>query len=115
MLRAKELTLAGQTTTLQITVHIQVEGEEEFVKFPGMTLELEGKDWSEFRLPRTFIFDQGSLGEKIICTLAQVCFDESNEASARPAERVGTQEHILNVALVNMTPSMNSLQNVRPP
>jgi hypothetical protein len=70
------------------TVHIQVEGEEEFVKFPGMTLELEGKDRSEFRLPRTFIFDQGSLGEKIICTLAQVRFDESNEASARPADRV---------------------------
>jgi ribosomal protein S18 acetylase RimI-like enzyme len=56
-------------------VRIQVEGEEEFVDLPGMTLELKGRDRSEFRLPKTFVFNQGSLGEKIICTLAQTCFD----------------------------------------
>jgi hypothetical protein len=51
-------------------VRIQVKGEEEFVNLPGITLELKGRDWSEFRLLKTFIFNQGSLGEKIICTLA---------------------------------------------
>jgi hypothetical protein len=50
------------------TVHIQVEGEEEFLEFPGMTLELKGRDGSEFQLPGTFVFNQGSLGEEIICT-----------------------------------------------
>jgi predicted N-acetyltransferase YhbS len=45
-------------------VHIQVKGEEEFLEMPGMTLELEGRNRSEFPLPRTFIFNQGSLGEE---------------------------------------------------
>lgn len=56
-------------------MRIQVEGEEEFVEFPGMTLELKGRNQSEFRLPKTFVFDQESLGGKIICSLAQECFD----------------------------------------
>jgi ribosomal protein S18 acetylase RimI-like enzyme len=49
--------------------HIQVPGEEEFLKLPGMTLDLE-RDRSMFGLPQTFEFKEGSLG-KIICTLAQ--------------------------------------------
>jgi hypothetical protein len=57
------------------TVHIQVEGEAQFIKLSGMTLELEGRGRSEFLLPEIFVFDQESLGEKIICTLAQACFD----------------------------------------
>jgi hypothetical protein len=57
------------------TVRIQVEGEKEFVEFPGMTLELKGRNRSEFRLPKTFVFDQENLGGKIICSLAQACFN----------------------------------------
>jgi hypothetical protein len=47
-------------------VHIQVDGEEKFIELPGMTLELQGRDRSEFRLPETFVF-KGTLGEEIIC------------------------------------------------
>ena len=54
------------------TVRIQVEGEKEFIEFPGMTLELKGSNQSEFQLPKTFVFDQESLGEKIICSLVLI-------------------------------------------
>jgi hypothetical protein len=37
-------------------VHIQVEGEKEFVEFPGMTLELKERDEGQFRMPEVFVF-----------------------------------------------------------
>jgi len=37
-----------------------------------MTLELKGSNQSEFQLPKTFVFDQESLGEKIICSLVLI-------------------------------------------